>query len=226
MMLNPSRIRNSHTHPVHRYKSKAPKSISVAQKAFQRKYTLFLMISIFGMVAMFFGVAYYQIHQNYEIFKKLAFETNPHLVHYLEREMNWFSVFLIASLGSIFSFCLIIGLRMTGNVIKPLIRMERHMKKVSRGDWSSNDFYHHQKEDLAEFLDSYSYLYRSLRAHTEHEIKLLEKLVIDPNNREAISIWKTLVIQKRKQLDMPIEVSPISETSASTLPPRESRHAS
>jgi len=103
---------------------------------------------------------------------------------------------------------LLLGLRFTTNVLRPLVHLERHMKKVTKGDWASTDFSFQSGEDLSELMDVYSYMYRSLRANTESELKMLEKMSIDPNNRESISIWKSLIQQKRTRLDLAGKMRP------------------
>jgi len=194
--------------------------------SFQRKYTAFLLAAIFGAVALFLAVASYQMHSNYVIFRQLAFDTSPELVSHMEREMTEFGLMVVATLVAVFAFCLVIGMRMTANIVRPLIHLERHMKKVTNGDWASPDFRFRDDEELAGLLDTYSYMYRSLRAHTEMEIKMLEKLSIDPQNREAMMIWKSLVAQKRSQLNLPTRFTGISDSVEETLPSHGTRRAS
>jgi len=194
-----------------------------SHRSFQWKYTGFLVAAVFGATAMFMGVAYYQLQQNYDIFNKLAFDSSPELVAHLEREMQQFTLFFISTLVSIFALCLLIGLRFTGNVIKPLIQIERHMKKVTQGDWSSPDFVYRSDDDLIDLLVTYSYLYRSLRAHTETEIKMLEKLDIDPDNRESMTLWTTLIQQKKSQLNLAKPLSTAEAGAETSLPPGSRR---
>ncbi len=202
-MLNTSHLLQRRPELVFRNRPVGKSAWKASHRSFQWKYTGFLVAAVFGTVALFLGVAFYQVQQNYEIFKQLAFATNPELVMHLDREIVGFGLFALATLGAVFVFCLVLGLRFTANVIKPVIHLERHMKKVTQGDWSHPDFRFRSNDDLSDLLDTYSYMYRSLRAHTEHEIKLLEKIAIDPNNRESLVIWKTLVQQKRAQLKLP-----------------------
>jgi len=223
-MLNASRFPNRSPDNVKRTRVIKKGLWTASHTAFRWKYTVFLIAAVFGTMILFLGVASNSMYQNYEIFKKLAFETNPELVGHLEREITWFGIFLVATASAVFLFCLGIGLRMTSNIIKPFIHLEQHMKKVIQGDWSNLEFRYRGDEDFSELLDTYSYLYKSLRAHTEHEIKMLEKLSIDPTNREALSIWKTLIFQKRKQLNLITTIK--SEADAKTLQVRESRRAS
>jgi len=225
-MLNTSRFLQRKPDIVFRNRPVAKSAWRASHRSFQWKYTGFLIAAVFGTVSLFLGVAFYQIQQNYEIFKELAFNTNPELVLHLDREITEFGLFVLATLAAVFSFCLVLGLRFTANVIKPAIHMERHMKKLTQGDWSSPDFRFRANEDLGDLLDTYSYMYRSLRAHTEYEIKMLEKIAIDPNNRESVAIWKSLVQQKRSQLNLPGKAQPIASIVAEISPPPASRRAS
>ena len=225
-MFNASRFLQRRPEISSRNRPVSKSAWKASHRSFQWKYTGFLIASVFGTVALFLGVAFYQVQDNYEIFRELAYSSNPDLVMHLDREVVEFGLFIAATLVAVFSFCLFLGLRFTANVLKPVIHLERHMKKVTQGDWSSADFRFRTNEDLGDLLDTYSYLYRSLRAHTENEIKMLEKIAIDPNNRESVAIWKSLVNQKRAQLNLPGRSAPIASIVAEISPPPASRRAS
>jgi hypothetical protein len=196
-----------------------PNALRDSHRRFQWKYTIFLLVSIVTTVAVLFSFIAWNLLQNYDIFKQLAFDTNPELVQHLEREVTWFAIFLAACFVAVAALTLFIGLRMTKNMVRPLIHLERHMLKVTHGDWSSEDFQYSGSDELTELFNTYSYLYRSLRAQTLNEIKLLEKLMIDPNNREAVVIWKQLINTKRGQLHLPAQ-----NPNVSTLPKSSEVH--
>jgi hypothetical protein len=215
-MFNSSRyIRRS---PLLQDQRKATERLSWSEghRKLQWKYTAFLIAAIFGTVSLFLGASYFQLRQNYDIFKSLAFDTNPELILHLERELTAYGLFMFATLSSVFTFCLVLGLRITGNMIRPVIQLERHMRKVTNGDWSSPDFRFREGDDLAQLMDIYSYMYRSLRAHTEAELKMLEKITVDSTNRESVALWKSLIHQKRAQLSQQPEKNPTSDSSAET----------
>jgi hypothetical protein len=193
---------------------------------FRLKYTAFLIATVFGTMALFLGVAFYEIHQNYELFKQLAYDTQPQMLADLEREMTQLGLFVFASLSAVFLFCFVLGMKLTKGILGPLIHLEGHMKKITQGNWMSADFRFNTNEDMSELFDTYSYMYRSLRAHTEYEIKMLESLVIDPNNRESIAVQKNLVQQKRAQLGLPEEDLPSALTVVEISQPPASRRAS
>ncbi|QDK46758.1 hypothetical protein DOM22_17145 [Bdellovibrio sp. ZAP7] len=159
------------------------------------------MITAFaGGALLFFIPAYYFISQNYELFKTLAYDTQPRLVEHLEREMVWLRVFLGASIIAITAVTLFLSIRMTKNLLAPLIRMEKHMHQLMLGQWHIDDYVIPEEDDFRDLSMTYDYFYRALKANTETELKLLEKLSIDPQNREAYAAWKHLLAEKRARL--------------------------
>ncbi|MBS1971373.1 MAG: hypothetical protein JSU04_13780 [Bdellovibrionales bacterium] len=188
----------------------------ILNKAFQYKYTVFLMTAVLGGALLFFIPAYYFISQNYTLFTNLAYDTQPALVTHLEREVVWLGVFMVLSLVIIGGFTLVAGLRMTKNLLAPLVQMEKHMKELMYGHWHIPDYKITNEDDFRDLAMTYDYFYRSLKANTEAELKLIEKLSIDPQNREAYAAWKNLITIKRSRLglqELPFEeftVQPLS----------------
>ena len=174
----------------------------ILNKAFQYKYTVFLMTAVIGGIMLFFAPAYYFINQNYSLFVSLAYDTQPALVTHLERELVWLGVFMAISLVVIAGMTLAIGLKMTKNLLSPLVQMEKHMKELMYGHWHIPDYKISQEDDFRDLAMTYDYFYRSLKANTEAELKLIEKLSIDPQNREAYAAWKNLIMIKRSRLGM------------------------
>ena len=211
-MFNSLRYSRRNTIPVGSPARIQKQAWSESHRRLQWKYTAFLIAAIFGTVSLFLGASYFQIRQNYDIFKALAYDTNPELVIHLERELTEYGLFMIAALASVFTFCLVLGLRITGNLIRPAIQLEKHIKKITYGDWGT-DFRVRDGEDFTELLEAYSYLYRSLRAHTEAELKMLEKISVDTSNRESVALWKSLIQQKRAQLKLPASDRLTTDTS-------------
>ena len=174
----------------------------ILNKAFQYKYTVFLMTAVLGGALLFFLPAYYFISQNYTLFTNLAYDTQPALVTHLEREVVWLGIFMVLSLAFIGGLTLVAGLRMTKNLLAPLVQMEKHMKELMYGHWHIPDYKITHEEDFRDLAMTYDYFYRSLKANTEAELKLIEKLSIDPQNREAYAAWKNLITIKRSRLGM------------------------
>jgi hypothetical protein len=187
----------------------------ILNKGFQYKYTLFLMTAVIGGIMLFFAPAYYFINQNYTLFTRLAYDTQPALVTHLEREMVWLGVFMVLSLAIIAGMTLLVGLRLTKNLLAPLMQMEKHMKELTYGHWHIPDYKIVIEDDFRDLAMTYDYFYRSLKANTEAELKLIEKLSIDPQNREAYAAWKNLIMIKRSRLG--IQNAPFEEFNAQLL---------
>jgi hypothetical protein len=174
------------------------------------------MTAVVGSAFLFFAPSYYFIQQNYKLFLSQANDTKPGLITHLERELVWMAVFMVLSLGVLLGMTLFIGLRMTKNVLAPLVQMESHMKELMYGHWYIPDYKIAQEDDFRDLSLTYDYFYRSLKVNTEAELKLIEKLSIDPQNREAYAAWKNLIMIKRSRLgiqDAPFEefnVQPLS----------------
>jgi hypothetical protein len=189
----------------------------ILNKAFQFKYTWYLMTAVTGSAVLFFAPAYYFIQQNYQLFVTLAYDTQPTLVNHLERELVWMAIFMALSLGIIMGLTLVIGLRMTKNLLAPLVQMEKHMKELMYGHWYIPDYKISHEDDFRDLALTYDYFYRSLKVNTETELKLIEKFSIDPHNREAYAAWKNLIMIKRSRLgtqDTPFEEFNVQALSA------------
>lgn len=172
----------------------------ILNKAFQYKYCWYMITAVAGGAFLFLVPAYFFVSQNYELFKSLAYDTQPHLVGHLEREITWLRVFLAAAFFFITGVTLFLSIRMTKNLLSPLVSMEKHMHQLMLGQWFIPDYHIPEEDDFRDLSMTYDYFYRSLKANTETELKLLEKLSIDPQNREAYAAWKNLLAIKRARL--------------------------
>lgn len=177
----------------------------ILNKSFQYKYCWYMVTAVAGGAILFLLPAFYFINQNYDLFKTLAYDTHPHLVQHLEREVTWLRIFLAASFLFLTGVTLFLGVRMTKNLLSPLIKMEQHMHKLMLGQWNIPDYSLPEEDDFRDLSMTYDYFYRSLKANTETELKMLEKLSIDPQNREAYAAWKHLLSEKRSRLGIPEE---------------------
>lgn len=171
----------------------------ILNKSFQYKYCWYMVTAVAGGAILFLLPSYFFINQNYELFKSLAYDTHPHLIQHLEREISWLKVFLGASFTFLGAITLFLSIRMTKNLLSPLVKIEKHMHKLMLGQWHIPD-YIPDHDDFRELGMTYDYFYRALKANTEAELKLLEKLSIDPQNREAFAAWKNLLSIKRARL--------------------------
>lgn len=190
------------------YKTGSLRRFRVADRSFQWKYTGYLLAAVVGCSLIFLGPAAYFLRQNYEIFTHLAYKTDASLVEHLERETLWLNLFFIFGILLLTGLCCSIGLKLTDAMAGPLVSMENHMRNLSHGDWSQNDFRIRTTDDYRPLANAYSYLYKSLRAQTVQDLKWLEKIVVDPQNREATAAWEALVRTKQSQLGIVKLTSP------------------
>lgn len=174
--------------------------LRVVDRSFQWKYTLYLLSAVVGTALLFLGPASYFLLQNYKIFVSLGYKTEPALVEHLERETIWLGVFFGVGLVALIGLCISIGLKLTESLVGPLISMERHMKKIAAGDWTREDFRIRSTDDYRKLAETYNYMYKSLKAQAGQDLRWLEKIVIDPKNREALAAWEALVKTRSSQL--------------------------
>lgn len=174
----------------------------ILNKGFQYKYSWYMVTAVAGGSLLFFLPAFYFVTQNYELFKNLAYDTQPHLVEHLEREVTWLRIFLGVSITTLIGVILFLSVRMTRNLLAPLMTMEKHMHQLMLGQWHIPDYHLPEEDDFRDLSMTYDYFYRSLKANTESELHLLEKLSVDPQNREAYAAWKQLMNDKRARLGM------------------------
>ncbi len=175
------------------------KRIWVLDRNFQLNYISYLTLAVSGASLLAFGAAYYFLNQNFQLFTSLAFDTHPGLVQHLEREVAWLRGFMTVSFVVIVLSTLFLTLRMTQKLIDPLVRMEKHMRKLTQGEWTIQDL-PNQDSDFNELLATYDYFYRSLKIMTLSEMELLQKLHVDPAHREAHAAWRSLLESKSKRL--------------------------
>jgi hypothetical protein len=187
----------------------------IINRAFQYKYLLYTATAIAGGVMVFLIPAYFFISQNYQVFSQIAFDSHPHLISHLDREISWLKGFLILSFITILVSCSWLVIRMTKNLISPLIEIEKHMRLLMLGHWDIPDYQMHADNEYRDLSMTYEYFYRALRANTEVELQLLEKMNIDPHNREAYAAWKKLVSIHRSRLGQQ-SIHSISENVAPT----------
>lgn len=186
-------------------------------KSFQLKYTMYLLAAVAGSLLIFTVPSWYFLQQNYEVFYNLAYDTQPQLLEHLEREITWLGFFFGFSLLSTVGFCFWLGIKLTTSMVGPIWALERHMKKITLGDWAAEDFRIRANDDFRSLANSYSYLYRSLRAQTESDIRMLEKMVLDPKDAETFSTWQSLLAVKRSQLGWPESPGETSDANVASI---------
>ncbi len=172
----------------------------IINRTFQYKYLFYTATAIAGGAMVFLIPAYYFISQNYQVFTQIAFDSHPHLISHLDREIAWLKGFLILSFIAILVSCSWLVIRMTKNIISPLIEIEKHMRLLMLGHWDIPDYQMKAENEYRDLSMTYEYFYRALRANTEVELLLLEKMTIDPHNRDAYAAWKKLISIHRSRI--------------------------
>jgi hypothetical protein len=161
-------------------------------------YTFLISPALLSM--MIGGPLIYLSNENFNFFQRLSVDTSPSLLGHLEREQVWFNIISIFLLSSIafgnwwFAFKLIRNFRGQVN------SFDRHLKHLIRGEWHVPPLRVRENDDFKELVEQYGYFYKSVQAMTKGEIQLLEKMKIDPSQRENYILWKTLLQQKKSRL--------------------------
>lgn len=195
------------------YKKPAHRVFRVINSRFQWKYTLSMTLFVLTCMGFFLAPTWYFLSQNYIIFDRLARQAEPQLLQHLQREILWLAGFSIFSLIALGIVTVWVGLKMTANIVGPLISMERHIWKVTTGDWSTKDFRIRAEDDFRDLAEAYSYLYRSLKAQAESELQLLEKLQVETEHRDSLSALSGLIDLKKKQMNLRPPLVPVTEVT-------------
>jgi hypothetical protein len=187
-------------------------TIEQLYQQFKSRYARQFVLAMLAPLILFAIPCVYFLIQNYDLFFKLAYDLRPDLLEHLEREKS----LLLALVGlTIFGsglFCYAVTLRMIRSVVGPVWAIERHMKRVSLGDWTAEDYRLRSSDDFQTLSATYSYLYRIIRTSAMKELESLESLNIDPNNRHDHTIVQKLIDLKRAQLG----IAPDESTSSSS----------
>ncbi|PIT99945.1 MAG: hypothetical protein COT74_07450 [Bdellovibrionales bacterium CG10_big_fil_rev_8_21_14_0_10_45_34] len=173
---------------------------SIIQRKFQWRYTLYLLGAVFWSLSIGIGIAFYFINQNYEIFRGLAEQLAPNLLPNIDREYNlvrWVLVVLIPSVTGLYFY---LGWRFTQKLIAPVILLEAHVRRLSRGDLSQPPLRVRHDDEFHELVDSYNYMYRSLQSQTQLDLELLTSLPAQAISQSAYSQWVQHIETKKKQV--------------------------
>ena len=171
-------------------------------KEFQIKYTLQIVFTV--MLATLFLMApfYFFFLQNYSIFQDLAYQNSPELLDHLEREHTWIQIAFFAGLLAMITFTTTICYRMTGVIIGPIKVLRNHLKQLNRGDWDIGKVSIRSNDEFHDFIEEFNYFYLSYRQHINQELQMLKKMNLHRSNAESYSIWRQLIQEKEKQLNI------------------------
>lgn len=195
------------------------KSMQSLYQKFQHRYAWYFVLAVVGPFVVFALPCLYLIDQNYEIFVRLAYDVRPELLQHLEREKTLLFGLIAFAFVAGSSFCYWLTVRLMGLIAGPIWALERHMKRVTLGDWSTEDFKARTNDEFQSLVSTYSYLYRTLRVHTQKELQALESIGLDPRDRQTYTVLKNLIEMKKLQLGMAtgsdINADPAEEISSS-----------
>ncbi len=178
------------------------------------------------MVGTLLGVVpiYFLLNQNYQIFYALASKEAPSLLQSLEREQSWINTILCATLLGLAVFFTLLGLRITNRIIGPLRVLRNHIKQLCRGNFHQNPIKVRTHDEFQELIEAYNYFYNSFRQNLKRDIELLQKMNVDPQNRDAYLAWKMMIEEKSLQIQDVPELKPLISGVPSEFP--DSRRAS
>jgi hypothetical protein len=142
----------------------------------------------------------YLANENFRFFQSLALGTSPSLIAHLEREQLWFNVLTCFLLVSIYLANWWFALRLVRNFHGQINSFDRHLKHLIRGEWFTPPLRVRESDDFKGLIEQYGYFYKSIQAMTKAEIQILEKMKIDPSERENFTLWKMLLQQKKSRL--------------------------
>lgn len=204
--------------------ARSERSLKALYHHFQHKYARYFVLTLMMPTVLFAFPCLYFLNQNYEIFLRLAYDVRPELIEHLERERAVLLGLIGFMIVGASTFCYLLTLKLTSHIIGPIWSLERHVKQVTLGDWSSEDFRIRHDDEFQSLASSYSYMYRTLKVHTQKEIEALESLGIDPRDRNTYITVRNLIDTKKAQLG--VKPNFTSSISAETSSSQDSRRAS
>jgi len=173
----------------------------IVDRKFQIRYTLGVLSMIFGVAAPMALVCLYFINENYNVFIDLSLRIAPELQPHLLREQLWMNSFVLISLGIGGLITGFITLRITGNLVRPLILMREHMKALSRGHWGSPDLHVREDDEFFDVIESYQYLFKSLKFLNKNETERLQVLASQLQEESSKKICNELIKEKSQRTE-------------------------
>ena len=122
---------------------------------------------------------------------------------HLEKEQSIGLVTLAVGSFIALAVACFLGMKMTGRFIAPLVLLQKHIYRISKGDLRQPELITRSTDENHELIWHYNYLYRSLQGSAREELKEMQKLDVDPNHREAWQLWINLMNKKADQMGLP-----------------------
>lgn len=224
-MTMPNTIKTMILHPKNtpiRPSSYQKRGSSFIDKDFQIKYSTLVIAAAVVSICVSALPIYYFLHQNYEIFYKLAYDYAPNLIQHLEMELAWMRVLLVGSIIGIITFFTFISLKMTSKIVAPIKLISHHLQYLSRGLWNQKTITVRDDDEFQNFVELYNYFFLSFKAQVKYELELLEKIDLEKLDKQSYLTVKTLIDTKNKQLDL----KPSTSHALTSEPAPDQQHAS
>lgn len=160
----------------------------------------FFLASTLTMTTLASAPFIYFANENFLFFQKLAFDASPSLLAHLEREQVLFNISASILFLALWISNWWFAKNFVNNFQGQVHSFDRHLKHLIRGEWFTPPLRVREKDDFKDLVEQYGYFYKSLQAMTKSEIHILEKMKIDPSQRENYTLWKMLLQQKKSRL--------------------------
>lgn len=164
------------------------------------KYTFYLLLALVGGLIVLTLPVIYWLNQNYEFFKSLSLSKTPSLFRHLEREQIWINTLMGFNLLALILLNVWLVRRLIEKFEGPARAIERHLKKLIRGEWKTPELKTRESDELKLLVEEYNYFYKTLQTLTLNEIKALESIRIDRSQRDSYSWWYQLLQQKKARM--------------------------
>lgn len=182
-----------------------------------RKHTLDavrgLSLGVFLCLAVFLFPFAFLVEQNYGMLQKIALETKPSLLIYLEREVLWLRVFFFGAGLATVAAISFVAYRVLKHSTAPMSWMEKHWKHLQRtGDWSTEAPSHHANELDQAFLANHRAFQNYLLDEVRMDRSLLSQMDLSALDRKNRAIVENLLKRYERRGGAP-GPTPIAETS-------------
>lgn len=195
---------------------------SFIDKEFQIKYSFLVIAAAVVSICVSALPIYYFLHQNYEIFYKLAYDYAPNLIEHLKMELAWMRILLISSVIGIITFFSFISLKMTSKIVAPIKLMSHHLQYLSRGLWNQKTIKVRDDDEFQNFVELYNYFFLSFQSQVKYELELLKNINLSDLDKQSYLTIKSLIDIKSHQLGEAVKTYPVLTSE----PSRDQQHAS
>ncbi|MBC86520.1 MAG: hypothetical protein CL677_05010 [Bdellovibrionaceae bacterium] len=171
-------------------------------QGFQLKYTFFVSGIVLLAIACVFIPSFYFLNENYKIFTDIAYEYAPNMVRHLDREYGGLILIASGTFVAVGAFFFILGLKVTAKIIAPIHIITNHLRNLSRGRWFDRPVRIRDTDEFQDLVDAYNYFYHSFQKAISRDLKKLEKIHVDPADRDSFFALQEMISEKKQQLNI------------------------